>query len=213
MKIIKDYLKETKFASSKILEAIWDDINNIEVLKKQIKEESKIVEQEYNRAQAVQQFAEDPDDVMLGVGMYWENYFGPDKEVYQKNEKLQDLTKRLAAREFSLNVLSGNILEHAKKGISLIYGNPKNWPCGRSIGTQCLSSVILESRNQSTHFDEAIKNGKFQKAAVENCFKTLVSDFKGDFSDYLKRDMAFDILKLLDWTNYENYEKDMLTII
>jgi hypothetical protein len=29
-------------------------------------------------------YAEDPDDVMAGVGLYWENYFGADKEVYHK---------------------------------------------------------------------------------------------------------------------------------
>jgi len=104
------------------------------------------------------------DDVMAGVGRYSDNYFGADKNLYHKNEKLVYLTKLLAARERSLTTLCGNLLEYAKKGISFIYGKPKNWPTERSIGSQVLSKVVLESRNQSTHVDEAVANGNY------NCF-------------------------------------------
>lgn len=209
---ITDYLNETEFASSKIIEAIWDDFNRVEKLKKEIEQESNIVKQEYNRAIAMQMYAEDPDDVMAGVGRYWDNYFGADKEVYYKNEKVVDLTKLLAARELSLTTLCGNLLEHAKKGISLIYGNPKSWPPGRSIGTQVLSKVILESRNQSTHVDEAIANGSYKKADVTTCFKTLEIEIDKVFSDYLKRDMSLEIIKCLDWTTHEKYKADIETI-
>jgi hypothetical protein len=149
---------------------------------------------------------------MAGVGRYWDNYFGDDKKLYHKNEKLVSLTKLLAARELSLTTLSGNLLEHAKKGISLVYGNPKNWPCGRSIGSQALCNVILESRNQSTHLDEALANGSYKKSAITVCFKTLEAEIGVVFTDYLKRDMSFEILKSLDWTTYEKYKADIETI-
>jgi hypothetical protein len=210
---IADYLQETEFASKKILEAIWNDIEKAEKLRTQIHEQSKQVQSEYNRAVAMQQYAEDPDDLMAGVGRYWDNYFGPDKENYRNNIKLENLTNRLAAREVSLNTLSGNLLEHAKKGLSLIYGKPTNWPSGRLVGSQPLSIVILESRNQSTHIDEAISNGGFSKAAIANCFGFLAKEIDPTFSDFLKRDMSLDVLKALDWTSYENYSLDMKTIV
>jgi hypothetical protein len=212
MTTITDYLNETEFASRKIIEAIWDDFSRAYQLKKEIEQESKIVQQEYNRAIAMQTYAEDPDDVMAGVGRYWDNYFGADKNVYHKNEKLVDLTKLLAARELSLTTLCGNLLEHAKKGISLIYGNPKSWPTGRNVGSQTLSKVILESRNQSTHVDEAIATGTYKKVDVTTCFKTLETDMDKVFADFLKRDMSFEIIKCLDWTTYEKYKADIETI-
>jgi hypothetical protein len=212
MTTITDYLNETEFASRKIIEAIWDDFNRADELKKEIEKESNIVQKEYNRAIAMQIYAEDPDDVMAGVGRYWDIYFGADKDVYHKNEKLVDLTKLLTARELSLTTLCGNLLEHAKKGISLIYGNPKSWPTGRSIGSQAISKVVFESRNQSTHIDEAIATGKYKKPDVTICFKTLENEIDKVFSDYLKRDMSFEIIKCLGWTTYRNYKADIETI-
>jgi hypothetical protein len=210
---ISDYLQETEFASKKILEAIWNDFEKAEQLRVQIQEQSKQVQSEYDRAVAMQQYAEDPDDLMAGVGRYWDNYFGPDKENYRKNVRLENLTKRLAAREVSLSTLSGNLLEHAKKGLSLIYGRPINWPSGRLVGSQALSVVILESRNQSAHIDEAISKGGFSKAAIAICFGLLAKEIHPTFSDFLKRDMSFDVLKALDWTSYEKYRLDLGTIV
>jgi len=52
----------------------------------------------------------DLDDEGLGTANYWDTYFGPDKERYHKCEEL-DLTKdRIAAHEFSVSALSGNLL-------------------------------------------------------------------------------------------------------
>ncbi len=212
MTTITDYLNETEFASRKIIEAIWEDFNRADQLRNEIEQESKFVQQEYNRAIAMQIYAEDPDDVMAGVGRYWDNYFGADKNVYHKNEKLVNLTKLLAARELSLTTLCGSLLEHAKKGISLIYGNPKGWPTGRNVGSQALSKVILESRNQSTHVDDAIATGNYKKADLITCFKTLETEIDKVFADFLKRDMSFEIIKCLDWTTYEKYKADIETI-
>lgn len=212
MKTIEDYLKETEFASTKILESIWDDFNRSEELRNEIQQKSAIVQMEYDRSLAMQMYAEDPDDVMLGVGRYWANYFGADKEVYHKNEDLTDLTKLLAAREFSLNTLCGNLLEHAKKGLSIIYGNPKEWPSGKKIGSQDLSKVISASRNQSIHIEEAIKDGKFKNPEISACFETLRDEINPVFGDYLNRDLSFEILRELDWKTFGNYKADLLTI-
>ena len=204
-----DYITEIEFAASKVLEAIWTDNERAEKLKTEIEKEAQIVENEYKGAIALQNYVEDPDDVMLSVGMYWDNYFGKDKEVYHKNEKLKDLQQRLTTQEFSIISLCGNLLEHAKKGLSIVYGNPKNWPCGRKIGTQCLSEIIIQSRNQSAHIDEAIKNRKFQNSKIDDSFKLLEKDIDGIFSDYNKRDMAFEIIKILNWRDFKSFKSDL----
>lgn len=206
---LSDYITEIEFAASKILEAIWTDNERAEKLKSEIEKEAKIVKNEYQRAIALQNYAEDPDDVMLGVGMYWDNYFGKDKEVYHKNEKLKDLQQRLTTQEFSIISLCGNLLEHAKKGLSIVYGNPKNWPCGRKIESQCLGEIIFQSRNQSAHIDEAIKKGKFQNGKIDGCFNLLEKEVDGIFSDYTKRDMAFEIIKTLNWTDFKSFKSDL----
>jgi hypothetical protein len=212
MTTIVDYLNETKHASEVIINAIWNDYNRVDRLKKEIKDESNIVRLEYNRALAMQFYAEDPDDVMDGVGRYWDNYFGADKKLFHKNEKLVKLTKMLAVRELSLTTLSGNLLENTKKGISIIYGKPNKWPKGKNVGSQALSFLIHQSRNQSTHIDEAIKNGKFKNSNISHCFKLLKKEIDNIFADFLKRDMAFEIIKMLDWTNYEKFRLDIETI-
>ncbi|AOW18410.1 hypothetical protein LPB03_13520 [Polaribacter vadi] len=210
---LSDYINEIEFAASNVLEAIWTDNKRAEKLKTEIEQEAKIVENEYQRAIALQNYAEDPDDVMLGVGMYWDNYFGADKDVYHKNEKLTDLQQRLTAHEFSIISLCGNLLEHAKKGLSIVYGNPKKWPCGRKIGNQCLSEIIIQSRNQSAHIDEAIKKGKFRNNKIDNCFELLKNDINEIFSDYTKRDMAFEIIKILGWTDFNSFKTDLELLV
>jgi|GEM_PF-1516046 len=212
MATIENYINERKFAAESILKLIWDDYERAEQLKGEIGNETALVESEYNRAIAMQMYAEDPDDVMLGVGRYWENYFGADKDLYHKNEKMTDLAALLAARELSLTALSGNLLEHAKKGLALIYGNPNVWPIGRLVGSQALSKIILEARNQSIHIDEALKNGGYKKPDIGICFTLLENEINPVFSEYLLRDMSFEIIRDLGWTTYHAYHDDIIAI-
>jgi hypothetical protein len=209
---IKDFLNETGYASSKIIEVIWDDSIHIDKLKMEIQIKAQLVQKEYESAISMQMYADDPDDVMAGVGRYWENHFGMDKEVHFKNEELIGLTKLLFARQFSITTLCGYLLEQSRKGLSLIYGNPRNWPSGRLIGTQAISKIILESRNQSIHINEAITTGKYQKADIGKCFSTLETEIDKIFADYLKRDMSFDIVKMFHWKTLDEYQMDLNSI-
>lgn len=208
---IEDYLKETEYASQNLLNIIWDDFERANDLKNEIQKETPMVHNEYNRAIAMQMYSEDPDDIMLGVGMYWDNYFGADKDLYQKNEKLNSLISMLAARELSLTTLSGNLLDNAKKGLSIVYGKPTSWPQGRIIGNQALSNIILQSRNQSAHIDEAIREGNYKNPNIIACFTDLQL-VNNVFSEYKKRDMSFEIIKELGWTKIESFNNDIYNI-
>lgn len=208
---IEQYLKETEHASQSLIDSIWMDFNRAEELKQEIQKETEIVQNEYNHAIAMQMYAEDPDDVMLGVGRYWENYFGADKNLYHENQKLTELTSLLAAREHSFTILSASLLESAKRGLSLVYSKPVNWPKGRNIGNQPLSNVILQARSQSAHIDEAIRDGNYQNPRITDCFTNLQA-VNPVFADFTTRDMSFEIIKELGWKDLKSFQKDLLNI-
>ena len=72
-----------------------------------------------------------------------------------------------------------------------------------------MSEIIIQSRNQSAHIDEAIKNRKFQNSKIDDSFKLLEKDIDGIFSDYNKRDMAFEIIKILNWRDFKSFKSDL----
>ncbi len=206
---IIQYLDDSEFATRKLLEAVWNDFEKAEQLTDEIKVQTEIVNTEYDRSLAMQIYAEDADDLMLGVGRYWENHFGAAKELYNKDQKLLDLTALLAAREMSLSQLCGALLDQAKRGLSLTFGKPSNWPSGRLIGSQAISKVIVAARNQSAHIDEALRNGQYKNADIMNCFTTINAENNDVVRDFLSRDMSFEIVKLLGWTSYDRFRSDV----
>lgn len=94
--------------------------------------------------------------MMMGVGRYWENYFGPDKERHHKDVQVVQVEQAAAAHTFSIGSLSGALLQHPKQGISLVHSGPSSCPAGRAIGGSTLKDVIWQGRNQAIHWDEVV---------------------------------------------------------
>src|SRR4051794_20405960 len=69
--------------------------------------------------------------------------YATDAEATQ--ELLANLTSTYA-------VIAGAILQIAKQGLSLSHGPLGNCPAGRGIGSQTLSTVIWQGRNQAMHY-------------------------------------------------------------
>jgi hypothetical protein len=59
--------------------------------------------------------AEDPDDVAMATGMYWENYFGDDKERYYKDKDREKLIEEIAAHAFSVGSIAGSLLQYESR--------------------------------------------------------------------------------------------------
>lgn len=202
-----DYLNEMEYAVSRVIESLWHEHDEAEKLRKEINGLQRVVADNYRRAQFIQQNAEDADDQMLGVGIHWDTYFDEDKEQYYKSKDLDVLEARLASREFSFSSLAGTLLQYAKQGLSASFGKPANWPNGRLVGSQHLKTVILESRNQSEHWEE----GKpFPK--VEQCFKTLATENGAEFSHYKTKNLAFEVVSILGWCTYTDFKNDLLSM-
>lgn len=202
-----DYLREMEFVTKDIISKIWDERKKLSELETEIKRLEPVVEDKYRRAQAIWMNAEDPDDVAMGAGVYWENYFGDDKNLYQKKESSLTLEQQIVLHQFAISQLSGSLLQFAKQGISIIHHGLAGCPNSRFIGTQPLKEVIWQGRNQSIHWEEGNP-----RQAVINCFQKLTAEVKPDFNDYTSRNMAFEIVETLDWKNYETFETDMISL-
>ena len=204
---IEDYLDDIAYAASQVIVSLWHEHKEAEALRKEIDILKKTAEANYSRAMSIQQNAEDPDDLMMGVGMYWDTYFGEDKDQHYKSQDLKVLNDRLATREFSFASLAGTLLQFAKQGLSAVYGSPSNWPSGKAIGSQPLKTVILQARNQSEHWEEGNP-----RPPVEVCFQTLEVEKGNQFAHYKTKNLAFDVVSMLGWKAFSDFKSDMLTM-
>ena len=177
------------------------------MLRAEIETLQRVAAENYERAHFIQQNSEDADDLMLGVGMHWDTYFGEDKDQHYKSKDLATLQASLALREFSFSSLAGTLLQYAKQGLSASFGPPTNWPQGRLIGTQNLKTIILEARNQSEHWEEGNPKPK-----VQQCFDTLAKQTLPDFAEYRTKNLAFKVVSLLGWRSYDEFRADLLSM-
>jgi hypothetical protein len=119
-----DYLSEMEYAVTRVIESLWHEHDEAKRLRTEIEKLQRIAADNYQRAQFIQQNAEDADDVMLGVGIHWDTYFGEDRDQYYKSKNLEVLEERLASKEFSFSALAGTLLQYAKQGLSASFGTP-----------------------------------------------------------------------------------------
>jgi hypothetical protein len=186
---------------------IWEEHNRLAELENRLASLSRVADNNYRRAQAIQLDVETAEDVMHGVGMYWDTYFGEDREVYYGKKDKGKLENQILAHAFSTNSLAGNLLQHAKQGISLAHSRLANCPDGRYIGAQPIKMIIWQARNQALHWEDFDPH-----PPIRQCFDTLARDIDPKFADYTKRNMAFDIVNLLGWRDFANFKADLSSL-
>ena len=198
------YLDATEYAARSLLDAIWHEQAQIEVLSARVTALEQMVRADYMQAKAIMDDAETPDDVMLGVGQHWETYFGPDRQRHGEQQELEGLRAAREARAYALGALAGNLLQVAKQGLSTAFGDETNWPDGRAVGSQTLKAVIRGARNETIHWEE----GRCRPATVQ-VFQGLMRDFGPPFGDYNTANLAMPVITLLGWRTYNDYVADM----
>ena len=201
-----NYTHEIKYAVEAALATIWADVEELEILRQQLDRLTAETERGYRRAQAFQ-YDEDPDDVMMGVGVHWDTYFGPDKERHEVATTVDDLNQKIQVREFSRSAMSASVLQYAKQGISIVHGGLQPCPNGRGVGSQPLKTIIWQGRNQSLHWEEGNP-----KQPVIDCFDQLDIDFGDEFTPYNTSNLAFNVVRILNWKTYESFESDMQSL-
>jgi hypothetical protein len=201
---IANYLIEIEHAVSTVIGEIYRESDQLAEIKQELVKLNAATEDGYRR---VEFLAMNPelDDEGLGTAIHWDTYFGPDKERFHKQSDHDEIESRLNAHELSIAALSGSLLQYAKQGISLQYGNKRTGcPQGRVIAGIDLHDVIWQGRNQSIHWED----GSFHNP-TENCFQTLAQNLDPIFNDYKNRNMAFAIVKALNWKSVDDFKNDM----
>lgn len=203
-----DYVGEIRHAVSTVIPTLWEDKPEMDSLHREVHRLERIVSAGYRRAEAISLDADSPDDVMMGAGVHWETYFGPDKDLNKTVDSFAAVRARFEVRRFSVYSLAGNLLQYAKQGVSMVHGGLPTPRTGRTIGSQTLSEVVWQARNQALHWEDGNPH-----PPVVKCFQALEADFNdGRFADSAKRSLAFDVVEFLGWTTTTNFESDMLSM-
>src|ERR1700730_14801896 len=164
------YLHEIEHAASETIKLIWFEREQMENLQARIAALTANVE-DSNRRLEFLALNPDLDDDNDSTAIYWESYFGPEKDRFYAEKRKPDLESLIATRAFSRDAQSGSLLQYAKQGISLVHHGLAACPDGRLIGSQSVKNVIWQGRNQAIHWDE----GNFKRPVV-NCFRTLAQE-------------------------------------
>lgn len=134
-----------------------------------------------------------------------------DSQIDEQQEhycaKVTESNEALLLIDIATAAAAGAILQIAHQCISLAWPIEQRLDKGRLVGSQHLSSVIWNGRNQAMHFDE----GEPKYTQTKNCLDILHKEFALDISDLASRprSLAKDIIGLLGWHSYEMFANDM----
>jgi hypothetical protein len=200
---INTYLQQIEHAASETLKLIWFERKQLEDLQAQLASLSAEVD-DANRRLDFLALNPDLDDENDSTAIYWETYFGPEKERHYAEKSKPYLESLIEARAFSTDAQSGNLLQYAKQGISFAHHGLAPCPDGRLIGSQPIKTIIWQGRNQALHWED----GNFTRPVV-NCFETLEREIDPKFGDYARRNLAFDVIELFGWRTVADFEADL----
>jgi hypothetical protein len=200
---MKAYLKEMKHAVGELIPSIWAEHDAVEEATAALRKYEAATKAGYQRAQS---FDDLDDDEGLATFIYYDTYFGPDKKRYHAESELERLEAAAAVRAFSRSSLSASLLQFGKQGISIVHGKLDAAPAGRQVNGVQLKDVIWQGRNHALHWEDHNPH-----KPVKDCFETL-EKADATFGDYLKRNLAFEIVQLLGWRDWETFERDMLSL-
>jgi BMFP domain-containing protein YqiC len=202
------YLAEIDFAATTLLKGIWHERAALDDLSAKLAALEAETKRGYERAEDMAALESDvPDDEGLSTMTHWDTYFGPDKQRHDAQQQRSSLAAQVEAHSFSVASLAGDLLQHAKQGISMVHGSLGGCPPGRAIASRDLKDVIWQARNQAIHWEE----GKLSPP-VQDCFNSLAKEVDTRFRDYLTRSMAMDVVDLLGWRDLHAFEADLLLL-
>jgi len=197
------YLSEIRPAIELLLPAIWAERDELVALEAEVERLTRTVESNYAQSRAIAE-SDIPDDDGIATLIHWDTYFGEDKERHHKSIELADLTQRAETHSFAVAAMAGTLLQFGKQGLSIVHNGLAASPPGRRMGSQALKDVIWQGRNQGLHWEA----GRFTQP-VEDCFTALASDYDRKFAEFRARNMAFDVVELLEWRNFEDFASDL----
>lgn len=203
---MRNYLDNIKFAVTNVLEVIWHEHEELEKLNSEMSRLFTINWNKYPGVRPIHTDREGSINIRI-TGQAPSTFFSEEERLlYEKNKDKKLLEQNIWIHKISISALSGTLLQFAKQGISMQYGGLKNCPAGREIGSQDLKTIILQGRNQAMHWEEGLR------PATKNCFSQLVKDFGLQFGGANKKSLAFEVINVLEWKTFGNFERDLQLI-
>lgn len=204
---MNQYIQDTCYCTTQLFKLIYDEqqvLTNLQAKEQGLSKKFSIL----NEAFMASQNSEDTNDVQLQATYHkvGDTY----KELTKLRQEIACIQVSLQTKEFSIQSLSGAILQVAKQGISTTYSGLSLCPPGRTIGQETLKNIIWQARNQTIHFEESTFSN-----AVTTCFTNLISNFGNSFNLTMNpKNKAYEVLKtVLGWTDYNKYEADMMLLL
>jgi hypothetical protein len=186
-----EYVEDTAFAVERMIEAVSHERNELEKERGFVRQQ--VDESTWN---AYLNSMSDEDD------QFWSTYSGLGQSQLSANNALAMQAAHI--HWLSAAALASALLQIAKQGISVVHG--KRASLGRPVGTQSLSVVIWEARNQAMHWEAE------PRKQVEECFEALARDVDPKFADYRKRSLAFDVVEILEWWRVDLFNADLVSL-
>ena len=203
---IRDYMSEIRPAVEVVIGEIHAERQALDNAEEKLSRLTKETEAGYRKVEFLQMNPELDDD-FLGTAIYWDTYFGPDKDRWHANIEVEKIEEQIQVKAFSLSALGGTLLQFGKQGISLQYGGIDTCPPGREIEGMSLRDLIWFGRNQGIHWDE----GEF-RGATKRFLEQLGAAKGGPFSDYKSKSLSLDIINLIGWKTTDQFQNDLLSL-
>lgn len=215
-------MQETKYVSNQLIEMI----NNIQDHKSQVLHTQAIIPKLIQDAQIYDKFSKAvwADGSEEEFSDLRERSFEKLKTAGNSQNQLMEIQKlynnALLIINNPLQSVSQALLQIAKQGISSEHGKNKSdctnnlTSIGKQIATKfnvSILDIIWEGRNQSIHYEEANPHQN-----VRGCFNQLLLNSDVKCKSLIGYDQgqnkAYEIVKILDWTNITKFENDLLSL-
>jgi hypothetical protein len=203
---MEDYVSQIDHALTSIIAVIWAEHGEVEKLEATVELKTAAMNEGYRHAEVWMQ-EEHLDDYMNGIGEYWDTYFGPDKERHIANMAKDEAVGRLQVRGFARTAMCAALLQFAKQGISIVHQGLDKCPNGREINGLALKDIIWAGRNQGLHWED-----EAPWKHTRSVFEGLTEKVSPDFAAFAERNMAFEIVRMLDWRDVEQVRVDLMSI-
>src|SRR5262245_54202638 len=106
---MEEYLREIGPAIEHLLPQLWREHEEFEELQSEVDRLRRAVVANYERVDAIAN-SDVPDDDGIATALYWDTYFGEDKEHLEKSGELIQLRARADAHSFAVAALAGTLL-------------------------------------------------------------------------------------------------------
>lgn len=200
------YINETEYATRNLLDLALREEQELKQLEDQVaplKAKYRAYEWDYRTSEWHEDFS---DAYVMGAFQRMARAAEEKKKVEAEVARIQAL---IGTRQSAIQAICGAVLQIAKQGISIAHGGLTG-PSGRSVGSVALRDIVWQARNQAIHSEE----GNFRRPILQ-VFASLEADFGREFSlsQHPGQSRANQVLELLEWHSYDNYARDMQSLL